>query len=85
MGRTTISIKDFLKNNDYLKIYLTGNIFVCICEEDSELIIELSADEDYLTKTNIEHLVNINFDTDVFKVKQIITHDVLNRYILEHL
>lgn len=80
-----MNLSEYFKIKDFLEIYLTDKIFVFISVEDDEIIIEMTKDKDFFEKINIEHLVDINMNTKVEDVKDIIIHTILERYILEHM
>ena len=80
-----MNLSEYFKIKEFLEIYLTDKIFVFISVEDDEIIIEMTKDKDFFEKINIEHLVDINMNTKVEDVKDIIIHTILERYILEHM
>lgn len=80
-----MNLSEYFKIKEFLEIYLTDKIFVFISVEDDEIIIEMTKDKNFFEKINIEHLVDINMNTKVEDVKDIIIYTILERYILEHM
>lgn len=80
-----MNLSEYFKIKEFLKIYLSDKVFAFLSIEDNELIIEITKDENFFEKINIEHLVDINMNTKVEDIKDIIIHTILEKYILEHM
>lgn len=84
-----MKLEEYFKIKDFLKITLINDIFVLLSVEDGQLIIELSRDENFFEKVNLENISdiiwNIDFNTKIEDIKDIIIQVILNRYITEHM
>lgn len=80
-----MKLEEYFKIKDTFEITLINNVFAFLSVEDDELIIEVSRDKNFFEKVNLEGKINIDFDTEIQKVKDIIIDFILNRYITEHM
>lgn len=80
-----MKLEEYFKIKDTFEITLINNVFAFLSVEDDELIIEVSRDKNFFEKINLEGKINIDFDTEIQEVKDIIIDFILNRYITEHM
>ena len=80
-----MKLEEYFKIKDVFEITLINNIFAFLSVEDDELIIEVSKDRNFFEKINLDGIINIDFDTEIQEVKDIIIDFILNRYITEHM
>ena len=80
-----MKLEEYFKIKDTFEITLINNVFAFLSVENDELIIEVSRDKNFFEKINLEGKINIDFDTEIQEVKDIIIDFILNRYIIEHM